>query len=95
MNLLIAQAMLAFFVLFLSGFFLRMWLVLAILLLAIIGTMNMLDYPSYPIMHLVYSSFDFISTVWSRSQFTIIAGIAGLLVGIAFKSSNKNNYKKR
>lgn len=95
MNLLIAQAMLAFFVLFLSGLFLRMWIILVILSLAIIGTMNMLDYPSYPIMHLVYSSFDFVSTIWSRSQFTVIAGIAGLLFGVAFKSSGRNNYKKR
>lgn len=94
MNLLIAQAMLAFFVLFLSGLFLRMWLILVIFALAIIGTMNMLDYPSYPIMHFVYSSADFVSTIWSRSQFTIIAGIIGLLVGLAFKTSDKK-YKKR
>lgn len=94
MNLLIAQALLAFFVLFLSGLFLRMWIVLILLVLALIGTMNMLDYPSYPIMHLVYSSFDFISTIWSRSQFTIIAGVVGLLVGLAFKTSDKK-YKKR
>lgn len=95
MNLVIAQSLLAFFVLFLSGLFLRMWLILVIFALAIIGTMNMLDYPSYPIMHLVYSSFDFVSTIWSRSQFTVIAGIAGLLFGVAFKSSGRNNYKKR
>jgi len=95
MNLLIAKSLLAFFVLFLSGLFLRMWLILVIFALAIIGTMNMLDYPSYPIMHLVYSSFDFVSTIWSRSQFTVIAGIAGLLFGVAFKSSGINNYKKR
>lgn len=94
MNLLIAQSLLAFFVLFLSGLFLRIWIILVIFALAIIGTMNMLDYPSYPIMHLVYSSFDFISTIWSRSQFTIIAGIIGLLVGLAFKASDKK-YKKR
>lgn len=94
MNLLIAQAMLAFFVLFLSGLFLRMWLILVIFALAIIGTMNMLDYPSYPIMHLVYSSFDFVKTIWSRSQLTIIAGVAGLLFGLAFKASDKK-YKKR
>ena len=94
MNLLIAQSLLAFFVLFLSGLFLRMWIILAILALAIIGTMNMLDYPSYPIMHLVYSSFDFVSTIWSRSQFTIIAGVVGLLFGLAFKASDKK-YKKR
>lgn len=94
MNLLIAQALLAFFVLFLSGLFLRMWIVLILLVLALIGTMNMLDYPSYPIMHFVYSSVDFVSTIWSRSQFTIIAGIIGLLVGLAFKTSDKK-YKKR
>lgn len=95
MNLLIAQALLAFFVLFLSGLFLRIWIVLMLLTLALIGAMNMLDYPSYPIMHLVYSSFDFVSTIWSRSQFTVIAGIVGLLFGVAFKSSGRNNYKKR
>lgn len=94
MNLLIAQSLLAFFVLFLSGLFLRMWVVLGLLALALIGTMNMLDYPSYPIMHFVYSSVDFVSTIWSRSQFTIIAGIIGLLVGLAFKTSDKK-YKKR
>lgn len=94
MKLLIAQSLLAFFVLFLSGLFLRAWIIAGILILAMIGTMNMLDYPSYPIMHFVYSSFDFVSTIWSRSQFTIIAGIIGLLVGIAFKTSDKK-YKKR
>lgn len=94
MKLLIAQSLLAFFVLFLSGLFLRSWIIAGILILAMIGTMNMLDYPSYPIMHFVYSSFDFVSTIWSRSQFTIIAGIIGLLVGIAFKTSDKK-YKKR
>lgn len=94
MNLLIAQSLLAFFVLFLSGLFLRMWVVLGLLTLALIGAMNMLDYPSYPIMHFVYSSVDFVSTIWSRSQFTIIAGIIGLLVGLAFKTSDKK-YKKR
>lgn len=94
MNLLIAQSLLAFFVLFLSGLFLRMWVVLGLLALALIGAMNMLDYPSYPIMHFVYSSVDFVSTIWSRSQFTIIAGIIGLLVGLAFKTSDKK-YKKR
>lgn len=95
MKLLIAQSLLAFFVLFLSGLFLRSWIIAGILILAMIGTMNMLDYPSYPIMHFVYSSFDFVSTIWSRSQFTVIAGIAGLLFGVAFKSSGRNNYKKR
>lgn len=94
MNLLIAQSLLAFFVLFLSGLFLRMWVVLGLLALALIGAMNMLDYPSYPIMHFVYPSVDFVSTIWSRSQFTIIAGIIGLLVGLAFKTSDKK-YKKR
>jgi len=94
MNLLIAQSLLAFFVLFLSGLFLRMWVVLGLLALALIGAMNMMDYPSYPIMHFVYSSVDFVSTIWSRSQFTIIAGIIGLLVGLAFKTSDKK-YKKR
>ena len=94
MNLLIAQALLAFFVLFLSGLFLRIWVVLGLLALALIGAMNMMDYPSYPIMHFVYSSVDFVSTIWSRSQFTIIAGIIGLLVGLAFKTSDKK-YKKR
>jgi len=94
MNLLIAQSLLAFFVLFLSGLFLRMWVVLGLLALALIGAMNMMDYPSYPIMHFVYSSVDFVSTIWSRSQFTIIAGIIGLLVGLAFKASDKK-YKKR
>lgn len=94
MNLLIAQSLLAFFVLFLSGLFLRLWVVLGLLALALIGAMNMLDYPSYPIMHFVYSSVDFVSTIWSRSQFTIIAGIIGLLVGLAFKTSDKK-YKKR
>lgn len=94
MNLLIAQSLLAFFVLFLSGLFLRMWVVLGLLALALIGAMNMMDYPSYPIMHFVYSSVDFVSTIWSRSQFTIIAGVVGLLVGLAFKTSDKK-YKKR
>ncbi len=94
MNLLIARSLLAFFVLFLSGLFLRMWVVLGLLALALIGAMNMMDYPSYPIMHFVYSSVDFVSTIWSRSQFTIIAGIIGLLVGLAFKTSDKK-YKKR
>ena len=94
MNLLIAQSLLAFFVLFFSGLFLRMWVVLGLLALALIGAMNMMDYPSYPIMHFVYSSVDFVSTIWSRSQFTIIAGVVGLLVGLAFKTSDKK-YKKR
>jgi len=71
-----------------------MWVVLGLLALALIGAMNMMDYPSYPIMHFVYSSVDFVSTIWSRSQFTIIAGIIGLLVGLAFKTSDKK-YKKR
>jgi len=71
-----------------------MWVVLGLLALALIGAMNMMDYPSYPIMHFVYSSVDFVSTIWSRSQFTIIAGIIGLLVGLAFKASDKK-YKKR
>ena len=71
-----------------------MWVVLGLLALALIGAMNMMDYPSYPIMHFVYSSVDFVSTIWSRSQFTIIAGVVGLLVGLAFKTSDKK-YKKR
>ena len=94
MQLVIAQSLLAFFVLFISGLFLRAWFILVLAILALIGALNMLDYPSYPIMSLIRSVVDFVSTIWSRSQFTIISGVLGLIVGMAYKSSGKN-YKKR
>ncbi len=93
-KLTIAQMMLSFSTLLVVGILISRAFTLFILMLAGIGALSLIGIYYEPIYYYLQSAYTFILDILTRSGFTLMTGLVGLIAGLSFSTNNKKRRYK-
>lgn len=93
-KLTLAQMMLSFSVMLITGMVISRMFLLFLLMLATIGALSLLGIYYDPVYYYLQSAYEFIRDIFTRSGFTLLAGLFGLVAGLSMQVNNKNRRKK-
>ena len=92
-KLTIAQMMLSFSVMLISGLLISKMFLLFLLILIAIGALSLLGIYYDPIYYYLQASFGFVIDILTRSGFTLMTGLVGLIAGLSLSRRKKRSHK--
>lgn len=92
-KLTIAQMMLSFSVMLITGLLVSRMFLLFLIILAAIGVLSLLGMYYEPVYYYLQSSFEFVSDILTRSGFTLLAGLLGIVMGLSLGQGKKRRVK--
>ncbi len=92
-KLTVAQMVLSFSTMLIAGLLISRMFFLFIVMLAIIGALSLVGIYYDPVYYYLHSGYEFIRDILTRSGFTLLAGLFGLIVGLSLSNNKKRRYK--